>query len=428
MKRSRLRPASRPASRTPLFLEQLEDRLTPSITSSGSTLTVVGDGQADTFTILDNGSGNVTATQKSAAGTVLLSAANITTIKVNGGSGQDTFSFKLTGALTSSLSLTTNLGQASDKSSLDCSAGINGGTLNVAQNGGTGNGQFSAVFGKLTNATLDYMGCLGEAQTSDKIQFNGPISGSNVSLAIGGDGGQVAISQVFAGTVSNSKVSISNPMNTGTSTDTLSFAAVNNSTLTVSVSGNGGADKVQESFGALTATSLTSTAYLGSGNATFLGTLNGPVNSATSNGVTTGSSLAFTIDGQGNDAMTFNAQGVNIATFSSVSVALNNEDGPGSDNLAVNYDGVVKGALDVAARGSAGPDTVAVNIKDEPGSTGSIFARVKGGQGNDKLTLNVFDDSGNGGKSTLTLLDAAITAMANDVLQHTPNVKIWQAS
>jgi hypothetical protein len=51
-----------------------------------------------------------------------------------------------------------------------------------------------------------------------------------------------------------------------------------------------------------------------------------------------------------------------------------------------------------------------------------------GGAGHDKLTLNVFDQSGNGGNSTLTLLDAAITALADDVLQYTPNVKIWQES
>jgi hypothetical protein len=205
--------------------------------------------------------------------------------------------------------------------------------------------------------------------------------------------------------------------------------------LTVNVNGGPGTDHVTAAFGSIFNTRLVFNTNLGQGQDTFDGTLAGDLLGRANvqfNVAARGGGLHIGGDGGGservahlgnNDVIALHALGVNIA--SRAQLALNVSGGLGADDIALDYQGQVNGALKVLASGGRGDDTVAANLTIDYGSTGSLNADVQGNKGNDDLTLNVYDNSGTGGASSLKTLKAFLEpGTGTDTLTFTDNVKV----
>src|SRR5205807_7798022 len=107
-------------------LEALEDRTCPSsISLNWHALTITGDNTANLVNVLDGGHGNVTASVRDANGHVTTrTATGVTSIAVNSAGGNDTVNYALTAPLTTSESLSINLGDGNNQANLNLAKGV----------------------------------------------------------------------------------------------------------------------------------------------------------------------------------------------------------------------------------------------------------------------------------------------------------------
>src|SRR6516225_872710 len=144
---SNLRKPSRPQRRMNRFVPQLEafeDRNCPSFVAvQGHTLLVIGDSSANTISIMDSGNGMVTGTidGQSATGTA------IHNVVVHAGAGDDTLTYTLTSALTTSEHLQINMGSGMDTATLDFSPGVTSAHLSVDFTGNKGDDTLTTMLG-----------------------------------------------------------------------------------------------------------------------------------------------------------------------------------------------------------------------------------------------------------------------------------------
>lgn len=150
--------------------------------------------------------------------------------------------------------------------------------------------------------------------------------------------------------------------------------------LKVDLEAGDGNDVVTTNFGSVANTDVFADLHLGKGNDTWNTTLNGAI---------TGSSrVRFQAeDDKGDESITFNATGADIASTARLSLDWNG--GRGKQTTTVNFAGKVEGKLDVDVRAHRGVDVLAANLNLASGSTGKVRARLDGGNDNDNVTLNV---------------------------------------
>jgi hypothetical protein len=374
MSRSFRKPSTRPARRFLPGLESLESRWCPStagITQTGHALTLQGDGANDMITVSDNGQGGVTASITLAGRTQTLSAAGITSIDIEGGGGNDTISYALTGALGEHEPLMVCLGKGNSQAALDYSAGLNNATLAVAIGGGAGSNQVTTQFGALSGSRLNLTEFLGAGGATSHVNFAGPLSNSLATVTFQGGSGKDHVFAQLAGSFSNSN---------------LQFLGT-----------------------------------LGSGGSSFdleaVGTAQDPI-------TLQNSVVHFDIDGgSGGNTITFNAGSVNVDTTSRLN--LETCSGTGNDTVNVSYSGQMNGELDLDLQGGPGNDTMHTTLTLAQGSTGRFRGQMLGGKGDDVMSFLVYDHSNPGGKSTLSLLDALLDGgSGHNTLSATPNVKV----
>jgi len=125
-------------------LEGLEGRVTPAITSITQNLaahvaTITANNAADTITLTDRGVGGVSVTG-SGLSTATRLDASIRTIKVNSKGGNDQVTYNLTGNLTRSMKVVTDLALGNDSFAANLSGHSigNNSTLNLITIGGGG--------------------------------------------------------------------------------------------------------------------------------------------------------------------------------------------------------------------------------------------------------------------------------------------------
>jgi hypothetical protein len=162
-------------------LESLEDRWCPSasIVINGAVLTVNADNQGDTIYFHDNGAGKVSALIESPKGDVKGSATGISTIKINGGSGNDTIDYDLNGVLITNRGLVLCLDKGDDKVNLDFGAGITSSKLDVDVEAGKGCDKVAIKLGTIADSTVSLMGCLGKGDDTFKTDLLGNILGDS---------------------------------------------------------------------------------------------------------------------------------------------------------------------------------------------------------------------------------------------------------
>jgi len=373
MRRFFSKTSTRPAQQFLPRLEALESRWCPSaagIVQSGHTLAIQGDGANDTITVSDNGQGGVTASITLANGTKTLAATGITDIKIEGGGGNDTINYALTGVLSQSEQLMLCLDKGSSTATLDYSAGLSKSALAVAIGGGTGSNHITTNFGAITNSQLVLTECLGSGGATANVNFGGLVSGSLTNVTINGGAGN---------------------------------------------------DHVFAQVSSFTSSNLQFYAHLGGGTNTFdmetTGTAQNPI--SLQNSV-----VHFDVDtGSGGNAITFNANNVNVDLTSRLN--LETCSGAGKDNVTLNYSGQLNGELHLDLEGGAGNDTMSAILTLAQGSTGRVNGLMRGGAGNDTMTFDIYDNSNPGGKSTLSDLDAILNGgSGHNSLTATHNVKV----
>ena len=420
-KRNRLNPG-RP--RTPVLrLERLEDRCCPSgasINVAQGVMSIKGDGQADAITISDNGQGTVSATIASANGQVLAQAkcSGINSIKIEGGGGNDTINYALTGTLMTPESFMACLDEGNVKATLDYSAGVSS-SLNIAIGGGTGNDTLTTTFGNLSataNVQLNEILAKEGASTATATFKGTETVGATIGVTV--DGGQGA-NQVVTnfGNVTGATVDLQENLGTGSTSTKVNFGTLSGATVDADVDGGTGNHQITCNFGAITnGTSLDDEACLGSGTDSYTLNLTG--------GVSGGAHAAFDLaTATSNATVQVNAQSEDVGAGSSLDVEMGGS--AGVKTLGVNYGGQVNGALTVNSWAGGSTAAITENITINQGSKGTVSAKETGGTGADTLTLDLYDNSGGAGKpSMLSALDAAIIAFPGNKVFHTPNVSV----
>jgi len=257
---SKLLPGStkrRPAGRRPVpsfvpRLEGLEDRYVPSCTLSvsGSTLTITGDGAANTVRIDDNG--NAVSTLSVSCDGVQAIVTGITTIRVNTNGGSDDVTYHLTNGLQTNVARTVDvdLGGDDDVFEADLEGTLRtGSNLTVSADGRTGaeymrvsagrppSGGLGFVFpGTQVNIqsgaslNLDLQG--GDSTDNIGVSYRGELDGT-LNLLADGNAGLDTVSanvEMLAGSTGNVGSS-GNPATVrgGTHDDDLTFVVHNNS-------------------------------------------------------------------------------------------------------------------------------------------------------------------------------------------------------
>jgi hypothetical protein len=129
-------------------LESLEVREVPAIQilNTGHTLQIIGDAQANTISILDNGQGTISVS----VGTEQFTLTGINNVKIDTRAGDDTVNYKLTGPLEVTESIEAWLGKGSDTSSFNFGHGIaSDGNLTLKVHDGTGADQNTVKIGAI---------------------------------------------------------------------------------------------------------------------------------------------------------------------------------------------------------------------------------------------------------------------------------------
>lgn len=190
-----------------LRLESLETRVCPSVSVStipiqgGNELLIVGDNNANTIDITDQGDGQIDVVN--GKGKSLGSGDGITLVKFEGKDGQDTVNYALANTLTNTERVVLDLGKKADSATVDLSQGISGANLNLKIEGGAGADSIAVTLGSLTAAkehiTLD------GGDGADNISVTGTEANvdatSVLALAITGGAGKDTLTTTYSGQV-----------------------------------------------------------------------------------------------------------------------------------------------------------------------------------------------------------------------------------
>lgn len=343
-------------------LEWLETRWCPAVDVSTfrQTMYIRGDFEANTVTIVDDGTGNVTGTIAGLSGTDSLTASGIQNIVVYGNDNDDVVSYDLTGVLTGRRALYVHLGNGNDQATFNFGAGVDSGFLYTYVTGSWGEDQVSADYGSLTNANVRLIQQLHRDNDKADVRFNGTVDSSYVGVSL----------------------------NTGYEDDSVTFAAgdINNSRLGVN-------------------------AWLAAGNDSIDATFSGAVLGSSPVGVATW-------DGYGNDTIAYHALGANVGA--GANLGFSSYSSYGNDDISLDYQGLVDGRLGVSLVGGGLSDIITANITIDAGGAGQLWALVRGGWAPDTLTLNVFDNSGVLSRF-FALLDGGF--FGGNTCTHTSNVR-----
>lgn len=168
-------------------LESLEDRCCPAtIVSLFGTLTIVGNSQADTIVLNDDGQGGITGTVNGQA----VSASNVRSVVIATGGGNDTVEYTLDGTRTKVLALSISLGGGNNEATVDFGAGITATVASVAVAGGSGIDNVSATFGEMSNSILAFSSGLGGGNDTLEANVVGDVLGtSKAAFAVDGFSG-----------------------------------------------------------------------------------------------------------------------------------------------------------------------------------------------------------------------------------------------
>jgi hypothetical protein len=190
-----------------LRVECLESRVCPSVSvntiaiQGGNELQIVGDNNADTINITDQGNGHIDVTN--GAGKVLGSADGVTLIKLDGKNGQDTVNYTLANTLTNTEKVVLNLGKKADHATVNLSQGINGANLHLDVEGGAGPDSIGVTLGSLTAAKEHIV--LNGGDGADNIAVSGDEANidaaSVLNLGISGGAGADSLTTTFSGQV-----------------------------------------------------------------------------------------------------------------------------------------------------------------------------------------------------------------------------------
>jgi hypothetical protein len=125
-------------------LEALGDRWCPSVTVQrfGSELWVLGNGAADTVSIMDNGQGQVSVTADGRT----VTRTGVKQIQVHTRGGDDAVDYTLTGPATRESRLKIDLGAGNDTATLEADGVRLGARVEVDVNGGLGNDTITADY------------------------------------------------------------------------------------------------------------------------------------------------------------------------------------------------------------------------------------------------------------------------------------------
>ncbi len=179
-----------------LRLESLESRVCPSVSVStipiqgGNELLIVGDNNANTIDITDQGDGHIDVVN--GKGKILGSADGITLVKLEGKNGQDTVNYALANTLTNTERVVLDLGKKADSATIDLSKGISGANLHLKVEGGAGADSIAVTLGSLT-ASKEHI-TLDGGDGADSISVTGSEANvdatSLLALAITGGAGK----------------------------------------------------------------------------------------------------------------------------------------------------------------------------------------------------------------------------------------------
>lgn len=195
--------------------------------------------------------------------------------------------------------------------------------------------------------------------------------------------------------------------------------------LNINVLGQAGNDQLDAFFGKVDGVNLTLAGNLGFGDDKFFAELKGDLTGdaqAVINMQDVNDLVAPLINrvllAGGKDQFTVRASAdVNIANDARLDVTLRTFDG--NDNVQVQYQGELDGALKVQVATDDGADLAIALITLDQGSAGTVQAKVDGGGDNDIIALKIFDNSGNA-----AILQALLDGGAgdNDACVRTGNV------
>jgi hypothetical protein len=168
------------SGRALLGVEPLEDRTCLSTLSvSGHILSITGDASANSqISIRDDGHGDVTASVRAKGVTKSISAHGVSGIVVHTGNGDDSVSYSLTGKMTTSRSITIDLGSGQDAALLNFSKGVSASGLNVKVHDGSGTDRVAAIFGAIHNTHLNLTSSGGSDIDLFDARFDGAITGT----------------------------------------------------------------------------------------------------------------------------------------------------------------------------------------------------------------------------------------------------------
>jgi hypothetical protein len=328
-----------PSRRFSPRVEVLENRLCPActISVSGSTLRITGDGAANRVFVGHNGAGGVTATCDTAGPRV---AAGITKIIIDTRGGDDFLLVGLSDSnLTTPLELQVALGSGADSFNMGV-ADINA-ELKVKLDLGSGDDFFD----------VELLDDVGAGRTAEfEVEGRG-----------GRDRGDFLFDDVLEG-----------------------------ATLEVEFDGGDGDDRFRVDGDDVNAGAELDVDFDGDdGDDEFQCSIPGQI----------GTGAKVEIDGEGGDddddgddtmRITIGGIGVaNIAAGAELDIELEEV-----DTLTATFAGVVNGTLEVEVESGEDDDMVDVDITVTAGSTGTVRATVNGEEGDDTLNLDLTDSSG----------------------------------
>jgi hypothetical protein len=412
------------AERRALRVEQLEDRrcLSCTVTVSGNTLRITGDGGNNNVAIVDNGAAGIVVT---CDGVASPAATGIKRVLVNTGDGNDTLTYARSAAggnFTTDLSLNARLGDGDDAFTADFngndlvgSARVkfdiegNAGADMITFNAGTG----AAPVDIASMARLELEAKGGHGNDTSTVNYAGDLDGKLTVEAKSGNDNDTSTAIVALGAGSTGALKAEVKGNDGDDDLTLTVTGpiAGAAKADLKVDGGDGNDLAMASYSGELDGKLSLKAKGGGGDDTVVATL----------ALATGSTGSLKADvkgdqaeeeegeedeegagGGGNDDLTLTVPGP-IAAGAKADLKV--DGGDGNDLVTASYTGELDGKLSLKANGGDGDDTVAATLALATGSTGSVKADVQGDQveDEDEDDADEDDEAAGGGNDTLTL-------------------------
>jgi len=209
------------------------------------------------------------------------------------------------------------------------------------------------------------------------------VTGIDTIRYLGGSGNdQVRVSEMAR---LNTNLNLQLDMGNGNDWVNLGFqSGIAGHSLNLDVNGGSGQDQVSFQLGEVRNANVNLNVGLHGQGDSFAAWLNGSL--------TGHSNVNLDVDGgAGGDALSFQADKVQIGTNASLEADFNG--GSGNDAITMSYDGRIQGRLALHANGGDGDDVIKTIITADPNSTGQLDVQVNGGAGNDDLTVYFYDES-----------------------------------